>query len=130
MCRGQQRGGSRGWGKIGSAAIALHFILCACMNDEEGLFFPVFSSSCKHWSCWVNAELSQALCEHHGCTSPGEGRNSRQVGRWQLKAAWGSVIEMSIAQILLFILKCPPVGFPALNGMLRPRHPRVSPLCT
>lgn len=98
------------------------------INDEEGIFFPVFSSSCKRWSHWVNAELSQALCEHHGGTSLGEGGNSWQVRCWHLKAAWGLAVEMPIAQILLFISKHPPAGFLALDRMPRPRHSRASPL--
>lgn len=100
------------------------------INDEEGIFFPVFSSSCKCQSCWVNAELSQALCEHHWGTSLGEGGNSWQVRYWHLKAAWGLAVEMPIAQILLFISKHPAAGFPALDRMLRPRHRRASPLHT
>lgn len=59
--------------KISSAAIALHFISCVCINDEEGLFSTVFAFPCKNQNQRVNAELSQAPCEHQWGTSPGQG---------------------------------------------------------
>lgn len=60
--------------KIISAALSLHFILCVCINSEEGFFCSVFSSPCRSWRRWVNAELSRALCEHHWGTSLGRVR--------------------------------------------------------
>ena len=128
--RGDNSGEGTGDGKK-SAQLLLPFIsFCVRATQKEGLFFPVFASPCKRQSCWVNAELSQALCEHRRGTSPVEGRNSWQVGCWQLKAAWDSAVEMPTARILLFILKHPLGVFPALDGMPRPGHPRASPLCT
>lgn len=108
-----------------------------CINDE-GLFFLIFFSPSKHRSCWV-AELSRA-----GGTTGGASLEYQPGGGWKFVAGQMLAAEgclglrrqhpslppgMPIAQNVTFYFKHVPAVFPALDGMLRPRHPRASPLC-
>lgn len=104
-----------------------------CINNEEGLFFPAPFPPSKHRSLWVNAELSQAPHRHYPGTSPGEGGDSWAGRMLAAECCLGLSRQdpsfppgMPIAQILLFTLKHPPAGFPALDGMQNrdtPEHP-------